>query len=318
MMPFDCTHFHAHVNRVDPTRTTTLRKRYERDLKRRFRGLRRAIIEMIVVDDVFGLQNETATTSSPTALMARRTLHARVRKPGKKAFAFTREDQKVSAFMDWIARAESQDILEVTPGTPLRQAASSSWQNVYLRSAYQKGLANAGAQMSRQGVTVEDSWLQSAFFRPVHADRAGLIFTRSFSQLSGITDAMDGQISRVLAQGIVEGIGARQLARRIADRIDVGMTRARVLARTEVIAAHAEASLNSYAEAGVEGVTVLSEFSTAEDDKVCPKCEELDALYGANGRPLPLNEARGIIPVHPNCRCAWVPVVVDPEGKVLR
>ena len=28
-----------------------------------------------------------------------------------------------------------------------------------------------------------------------------------------------------------------------------------------------------------------------------------------NGREFPVDEARGVIPVHPNCRCVWVPVV---------
>lgn len=316
-MLHDCS-FHAHVNRVDPTRTTMLRRLYERDMRRRFRQIRRAIIELIVLDDVFGLQTETANASLLTQVRLPAGFKTHATKPGKRAFAFTRSDQKVSSFMDWLRRAESADILEVSPGTPMQAAAQSAWQNVYLRSAYQKGLANAGAQLKKQGVEVEDSWLQQAFFRPVHADRAGLIFTRAYGQLEGITDTMDGQISRALAEGIVEGLGARQLAKKVAERVDVGLTRARVLARTEVIAANAQASLNAYKEAGIEGVKVLSEFSTAEDNKVCPKCQSLDDRYGANGKPLKVSDAEGIIPVHPNCRCAWVPVVIDPEGKALR
>ena len=85
-----------------------------------------------------------------------------------------------------------------------------------------------------------------------------------------------------------------------------------MLTRTEVINAHAEATLNSYVEAGLEGVTVNAEYTTAGDDKMCPKCVALQ------GRPYTIDEARGLIPQHPNCRCAWSPVVVDPQGVVLR
>lgn len=303
--------FHTHVRRVDPTQTTTLRRAYERDLVRRFKELRRAIIIAIVADDVFGLLPKDAAQPLKVKTFARR--------PRKGEFAFERSDAKVGSFMDWITAAEYEGILEVSPGTSVRSAASKSWQNVYLQSAYQKGMASAGRNMAKQGVDVQDTWLQSAFNRPIHADRAGLIYTRNYTKLTGITDQMDQQISSVLSQGMVEGLGARAIARNIVDRVDkIGITRARALARTEIIEAHATASLNSYREAGIEGVTVLSEFATADDDKVCPQCQELDSLYGENGNPLPISQAEGIIPVHPNCRCAWLPVVVDPEGKVLR
>jgi SPP1 gp7 family putative phage head morphogenesis protein len=94
--------------------------------------------------------------------------------------------------------------------------------------------------------------------------------------------------------------------------VDVGIKRARVLTRTEVINAHAEATLNSYTEAGLEGVTVNAEYTTAGDNKVCPKRRKLE------GKVYTIAEARGVIPMHPNCRCAWIGVVIDPSGVVLR
>lgn len=41
---------------------------------------------------------------------------------------------------------------------------------------------------------------------------------------------------------------------------------------------------------------------TAGDDKVCQTCEDI----AADG-PYELDEARGLIPAHPNCRCAFIP-----------
>jgi SPP1 gp7 family putative phage head morphogenesis protein len=104
----------------------------------------------------------------------------------------------------------------------------------------------------------------------------------------------------------------RDLSRTLAERVDVGIKRARVLTRTEVISAHAEATLNSYTEAGLEGVEIDAEFSSTDDNKRCPKCADLER------RVYTIAEARGVIPVHPNCRCAFVPVVRDPSGVVLR
>ncbi|MGE0366952.1 MAG: minor capsid protein [Phycisphaerales bacterium] len=278
--------FRAFAN-YDPTHTTRVRALYERDIARRFTRIKRIIKEVVLDDDALGLR-----------------VNAR---PGRKAFNFPRSGDKVSAFMQWLQREVENGVLEVLPGTTLRRAAQESWQNTYIQTAYQKGLASAAQGLKGAGVAVSGRWIETAFFQPIHADRVGLIYTRSYSGLKGITDAMDAKISQVLARGLAEGIGLRDLAGDLLAEVDkIGITRARALARTEVIAAHAEASLNTYEEAGIEGVNARAEFATARDNKVCPRCAALE------GRPFTLVEARGVIPVHPNCRCAWIPIVDDP------
>lgn len=272
---------------VDPTRTLTLRRKYEAEMYKRFRKLKGRILEKIVEQDGFGLKTN-------------------------RDFDFARTDQKISAFMDWINQAQAQDILEVMPGTPISQAASQSWQSTYVRSSYQRGLQNATNELKSEGVEVADSYVQGAFFRPIHADRLGLAFTRNFTELKGITDAMDQQISRALAQGLAEGHNPLDIARTINNRVDkIGITRARMLARTEVIRAHTMANVAVYREAGVEGVKVRAEFTTAGDGRVCPECESLE------GEIFTLDEIERLIPVHPNCRCQALPVVQDPNSVRL-
>ena len=139
-----------------------------------------------------------------------------------------------------------------------------------------------------------------------------MIYTRAFSDLDGITKTMDQKISRILAQGSGEGRAPLDIAKKINDRVKkIGITRSRLIARTEIISAHAEASLNAYEEAGIEGVEVEVEFTTAGDDVVCPECDVL------SGKSFTIAESRGVIPVHPNCRCAWSPVVVNGSGIEL-
>lgn len=55
---------------------------------------------------------------------------------------------------------------------------------------------------------------------------------------------------------------------------------------------------------GAEYVNVL----TAGDDRVCFRCQD-----ASEEGPYTLAEAQGILPLHVNCRCAWVPAVVKPE-----
>lgn len=264
-----------HVNaelRRDPTRTTTLRKRFEGEAYRRFRSLKGRIRKEVAELDGFGL------------------------KTNRGRFDFPRSDEKVGAFMEWLRQAQRDEILGVQQGIPVNRAARQAWTSTYIESAYQRGVAQSAAEMRAQGASVDQRWVNSAFNRPIHADRVGLAYIRAYEELEGITSAMDQQISRVLAQGIAEGRGPLEIASQINKRVDkIGLTRARVLARTEVISVHAEASLNSYEEAGVSGVDAKAEFATAGDARVCPECE------GLEGTVRPINEARGVIPVHPNC-----------------
>lgn len=278
-----------HVNTTlkrDPTRTTTIRKQFEAEAYKRFRRLKGRIREVVVNDDAFG--------------------------PGGR-FDFVRSDAKVAAFIEWLREAERQELLEVNEGIPLNRSARNAWTSLYIDSAYQRGIAQAGARMRSAGARVAPEWISAAFNRPIHADRLGLAYIRTFQELEGITAAMDQQISRVLAEGLAEGRGPLDIARRINERVDkVGITRSRVLARTEVISAHAEASLNTYEEAGIEGVEVEAEWATAGDSRVCARCAAME------GRTFTLREARGMIPLHPNCRCTFIPKIINGSGIELR
>lgn len=278
---------HAELKR-DPTRTTHIRNSFSKDLVDRFKRLKKLIREEIVFGDGFGL------------------------KANRGKFEFERSATKISAFMDWLREQQRRNILEVSVGSTQDEAAERAWSSVYVRSAYQKGVAQAAARMQKAGGKVEQRWIDGAFMRPIHADRLGIAYSRVFTQLQGITEAMDQQISLVLAESLAEGVGPAETARRINNRVDkIGVTRARILAQTETINAHAEASLNAYQEAGVEGVEAEAEFATAGDDRVCPECASLE------GRVYPLAKARGVIPVHPRCRCAWIPRIVNGSGIEL-
>jgi hypothetical protein len=75
--------------------------------------------------------------------------------------------------------------------------------------------------------------------------------------------------------------------------------RAELVAQAEIARAQASAARQVYAETGRTEV----EVSTAEDDKVCPVCDAAEKL-GAH----PLG-APPLVPLHPRCRCAELPVL---------
>lgn len=312
-----CNHQHlsayADISRYDPTRTTSLRDQFAREMTKRFVGLRGVIRKAIVDQDVFGL-----TSSSNVIALVQFTV------PRKDAFAFPRSADKVQAFMSWLRQQEQLGILEVREFQQVGAGVERAWTNKYIESAYQRGVIRARAEMRKAGHRVptiaETGGVNIAMTTPIHADRVGLLFTRTFNDLKGITDAMDSQISRVLAQAMAEGKGPREIARLLTRTItgpvgDLGLTdtlgrfipaqrRAKMLARTEVIRAHHQATIQEYRNWAVEGVIVKAEFITAGDDRVCEECLALE------GQVYTLKEAEGLIPVHPRCRCITLPVDV--------
>lgn len=118
---------------------------------------------------------------------------------------------------------------------------------------------------------------------------------------SEVNRATVESIARQLAEGFEKGEGIDVIAGRVESVFEqASRSRALKIARTETISAAAEGAIRGYDESGVVKEV---QFLTAMDERVDPDCEALD------GRVFSLSESRGIIPVHPNCRCTWIPVV---------
>lgn len=311
----DCTCGHPHTNsgqtlnaglRQDPSRTSGILRRFNADINRRFKKFSSQINQAVVTLDVFGL-NERQHIIQNADLEARQ-------------FEFSRSDQKVERFMAWLQEMEKKGVLE-TSQRPGVFTGEEPWTNTYIQAAYQRGIARAGEELRAKGYDVPEAHgfipgittdpIVLAFNQPFHAERVALLYTRTFSELKGITAAMDQQISRVLAEGMAEGRNPRDIARRMVDRVDkIGISRARTLARTEIIRAHHQATINTYEQWGVSGVTVLAEWLTAGYG-VCPICVGL-----GRRNPYTLAEIRNMIPAHPNCRCVAIPVMKEnPQAR---
>ena len=304
------------VNVYDPTRTLTLRNTFVRDMNRRFAIIKREIFQAIVTEDVFGLNEEDVTTFEKAP---RIQINAT---PGPNAFQFGSSAQKVEEFMTWLRGRVDAEILQTTTLQQIGEASNQAWTNIYIQDSYKRGVQRARYEMQKAGYAIasieESGGIGVSMSTPFHVDRLGLLYSRTFSELQGITAAMDTQISRVLTQGIADGDGPRLLARKLVSTIDgtgmgeLGLTdtlgrfmpaqrRAQIMARTEIIRAHHQATIQEYKNWGVEGVVVKAEWSTAGDERVCAVCESLQ------GSVWTLAEIQNAIPQHPQCRCVALP-----------
>lgn len=275
--------------RMDPTRTGMIRRAFIKDLKRRFKKLRKDVWEFLVTLDALGLKEKKQLTFNAQA----------------RQYQFLTDADKVRAFREWLIQQIDAGLLALPAG--YAGDPTKPWMSPYIVSGYKKGLSAAYAKTPSNkaallaGTTTQADFVRTAFNQPETTRKVELLATRAFEGMRGITGQVSSKLGQILAQGMADGRGVLDIARDIDAAIDTGMSRALTIARTEIISAHAEGSLDGYEALGVKELGVDVEFSTAGDDDVCPECE------GMEGDVYTVDEARGVIPVHPNCRCAWIP-----------
>ena len=284
--------FVCNVSKVDPTRTSSLRNSFVADVNRRFTKVAQAIIQLVGDDDAFGL----------TVNYSR--------------WQFMNTPQQLAAFKLWLANQIDNHVYDN------KTAAGDDWMYHYVHAGYRKGQERAFADARKPALWrkkmdfyagTREQFLMSSFSNPVSVNKVKVLASRVFSELEGITEAMSQKIVRELIDGLTQGQSPRQIAITLAQSVQtIGKARAQALARTEIIRSHAEGQLDALEDLGVESVGAAIEFSTAGDMKVCKKCSKL------NGIVLKIKEARGLIPFHPNCRCAWIPANVGEKSKTQK
>lgn len=291
----------ANPLRRDPSRTNGLQRRFLAEVARRWRELQRDLRELIVEEDALGLREPTPLSGLPTARQL--VTHAQPQR-----WRFLTSDKKVEAFRGWLDERIQTRLLSAATG-------ENAWTAKYVFSAYKQGLLRAYTDSQRNlaasGAAIDflrggrDQFLRSSFFAPEAVSKIKLLATRTFESLRGVTATMSAQMARALADGLANGKGVLAVGKSLADMVDgIPLSRARTIARTEIMHSHSEGQLDSFEELGVDGLNVMAEWSTAGDDRVCPLCQPLEGVV------MTVKEARGIIPRHPNCRCTWIPADV--------
>lgn len=288
------------VNNVDPTRTISLRNAFIADATRRFRALQRVITQSVVGRDIFQLR---------TPNIIGRNLEP----ANPNAFSMLTKAEQVQAFNEWLEEQEAAGILEIVPGPG---ATEGAWSDQYVRSSYQRGLDKSLRELRAKGIDVPVTTVPGVggvggvFLSPFHQERVQVLYTETFTALENVTAAMNEQIRRQLALGIAEGIGPEEMARRINDRVDkIGLTRAKLIARTEVVKTYNTAQVAEYQRVeNVIGEEVFVQWQTAEDERVRGSHRE------RNGKIYTKEEYLTLIG-EPNCRCTGLPYVISLDGE---
>jgi len=257
------------------------------DMTRRMKRIRSAVTHLIAVEDALGLR----INPSPVSRLI-----------GNERWTFQTDSQKVKSFRDWLKFQTEAELL-----TPIDGNVARPWMAEYIDSAYRQAHVRSFAELGGEDA---EAFLLEAFAAPETTSKLEFLYTRTFTHLEGITQDIGKKLSDVLVDGLAAGQNPRQIAREMTKQIDsINKARALTIARTEIIHAHAEGQLDSFERLGATELAVMAEWSTAGDDRVCPQCLPLEGVV------MTIKEARGILPRHPNCRCAWIPANVAEDRR---
>ncbi len=266
----------AKLYRLDPTQLTMVRNQFAIDLRKQYNRIAKDAVELVVTEDALGLK--TLVTNA--------------------RWQFLSSDQKLEAFKGWLGKELNQTTGSFNSELLWKQFIERGHQRGVTR-AYQE-LKAAGTSFDRMSRFIggRDQFLSSLYSQPVTVQKVKVLAARALTDLEGVTAKMATKMSLVLLNGLVELKTPRQIADDLVREVGIGEKQAIGIANTELTRAHAEGQLDAMEELGSDEVEAAVEWETF-DGGGCPLCEAL------NGVVLKVDEARGLLPRHPHCRCRW-------------
>ena len=118
-----------------------------------------------------------------------------------------------------------------------------------------------------------------------------------------VTSTTSDALRAIIDAGFANGDSIPTISAKLQDTFpDMSDYRAEMTARTEIQAVANQGTLEGYWGSGV--VDKVEFYTALGDEGVCSYCAEYHGQQFNKGEEMP-------IPLHPNCRCAWLPIVDD-------
>ena len=224
--------------------------------------------------------------------------------PTTNAFSFKTSSQKLKFFEQWMIASLTETMSDA------EIMAEDKWWERYIRESWNKGNNRSKKETDKKRGKKKANELPGTAraFDDAPVDQQSIerlqaLVSRTFTDLEGINRHAASQMTTTLSDGLIKGHSPKKIAEALRNRIDMTKARAERIARTEIVRAQAEGQLNTLELMGVSRVGVNVEWATAGDGRVCPICDSM------GGKVYEVKNAHGLIPAHPNCRCAFLPVV---------
>lgn len=291
--------------RFDPTRLATLRRSFISELRRVYRKLTKDVKDRVYTE------LSSNPSSSPSAFPTTFIL-------GNASILL--DQDRLSRFLVWLGErlglSTNPYLHRITPLLP------ESSVNRYVRDAYSKGVVRSHNDIKRDKTTLRfahtsklfrveqslkersEEFLREHFSKKATTEKLKVLESRTFSELQGVSQQSLTSLSRLLSDAMMNGTPLQDVASQIASTLSVNLSRATAVAQTELTRAHSEGQLDAMEAMGVSELGVAVEWDTSHDGKVCPLCKPLEGVV------LRIEEARGMLPRHPHCRCAFIPAAL--------
>jgi len=255
----------------------------------------------------------------------------------QEEWRYLSDERKLEALKEWIRYRTGWLFLKHADDD-----AASTWLGEYIKQAHQRGLKRSWDDWRRptgmlmlpkdekermrqvaeramqQGQLSE--FMRQSFGGPTPLERVKLLAMRTYDSLEGVSEDMSHDISRVMLDGAIMGINPRDIGMQLNKLINGYKNRGTAIARTEIVRAFNEGALDGYENMGAKAIGVQVEWTTSGlghtalgNPSPCHKCAPLAGLV------LTIEEARGLLPRHPNCLCSFVPANVgEKSDKQIR
>ena len=170
----------------------------------------------------------------------------------------------------------------------------------YVEGGYRRGVGRAV-----QDARVGDS--------RVVLGRAGAVEQLRFLQTKALKEVHEATVDfrdrarAILTDSVVRGYDP---TRKLSAELNIGYNRAAMIAETELTRAHAEGQLTALDNLGVEEIGVEVEWHSSRVP--CGLCSLLA------GKVYTVAQARGLLPRHPRCKCAFTLKPMKAVQRVLR
>lgn len=195
-----------------------------------------------------------------------------------------------------------------------RKFNSKRWFEDYIDRAYDKGAERAFFEGRKYVVdeSEEEKLGAKRFFlkevRRQYRESIDLLKDKAKSDLDGINEHLMATVTREVTELVRTGASTKAIRQAITAIYNQAIVkRFRAFTAVSVVGAHAEAQLDAWEHLGQKLVGLKAEWRTAGDKRVCPQCKKME------GRVFTIKKARGMIPLHIACRCAWL--LIRKKGK---
>lgn len=181
----------------------------------------------------------------------------------------------------------------------------------YTEPAYRKGVQRAWSHARKQLPSAQFSIMQRDFVSQLHGTisrESAILSKRIATEMRNVAQDVSTKVERIRDDSRIREMPFTK--GQIKDVIRQGLVRVEKIARTEIVRAHSEGQLLAMSRLGITQTRVLVEWKTSGlgytskgNPSPCPACAPMA------GKIFTLQEAKGLIPRHPNCLCSFLPVI---------